>query len=178
MTPMVDLAFLLLTFFMLTAVFLKPAVLPITMPTDEGGMPVNHVVTVMIGKDGVCYYRDKFNPDDLSQIHRTDYSVSGLRRILMEANKTVVEKIQQLEARLLAREISQAEYDRQVQEVKRDRNNKGIFVQIKATDDARFERLVQVLDEMKICNVVNYAMVDITTEEENVLATLTTGNNH
>lgn len=32
MTPMVDLAFLLLTFFILTTTFLKPNILPLTMP--------------------------------------------------------------------------------------------------------------------------------------------------
>jgi biopolymer transport protein ExbD len=32
MTPMVDLAFLLLTFFLLTTTFMKPSVIPVTMP--------------------------------------------------------------------------------------------------------------------------------------------------
>jgi biopolymer transport protein ExbD len=174
MTPMVDLAFLLLTFFMLTAVFLKPAILPIVMPAPGPPGPVNNAVTVLIGHDGLYYYTDQFDASDLSRMHATNYSPTGLRRELMEKNKNVIQKIQELDAQLMAREISEAEYKRSVEQVKKDRSNKGIFVQIKATDDASYAHVVQVLDEMKICNVVNYALVDITKEEKQALAVLTT----
>jgi len=34
-------------------------------------------------------------------------------------------------------------------------------VMIKSTDDASYENLVDILDEMQICNIARYAIVDI-----------------
>ena len=53
MTPMVDLAFLLLTFFMLTTTFAKPTVLQLTMPVPGEDSPVSHkqALTILLGKN-------------------------------------------------------------------------------------------------------------------------------
>src|ERR1700755_1207826 len=62
MTPMVDLAFLLLTFFMLTTTFNKPQTMEITMPEKpkpEDKQPLvndQKVLTLMLGKDNKIYW--------------------------------------------------------------------------------------------------------------------------
>lgn len=54
MTPMVDVAFLLLTFFMLTTVFSRPQALEINLPESEVPIEIaqSNVFTIRVGADG------------------------------------------------------------------------------------------------------------------------------
>src|SRR6188508_1902508 len=66
MTPMVDLAFLLLTFFMLTTTFNKPQTMEINMPTNEKTpdpteLPASKALTVILGKNDKVYYYQGLN---------------------------------------------------------------------------------------------------------------------
>lgn len=59
MTPMVDLAFLLLTFFMMTTTFGKPKTMEINMPVkpeNETKTEVNNAVTVLLSGDNNIYW--------------------------------------------------------------------------------------------------------------------------
>ncbi len=90
MTPMVDLAFLLLTFFMLATTFNKPQVMEINMPEKpkkEDKIPeVNEkkVLNLALGEnDQIYYYVGITEP----QIKTTDYS--GIRNVLREMKSTI-----------------------------------------------------------------------------------------
>jgi biopolymer transport protein ExbD len=92
MTPMVDLAFLLLTFFMLTTTFNKPQTMEITMPekpkeTDK--LPeVNEkkVVTLILGaNDKVYWYNGITDPE----VKVTDFSPNGVRKVLLTQNSQI-----------------------------------------------------------------------------------------
>lgn len=92
MTPMVDLAFLLLTFFMLTTTLSKPQTMELTMPEKpkkEEKLPeVNEkkVVTVILGsKDRIFWYHGITDPD----VQVTDYSQTGIRKVLQEKNAEI-----------------------------------------------------------------------------------------
>lgn len=92
MTPMVDLAFLLLTFFMLTTTLLDPYVLPITMPEKTEDItklpPVNHkkVLTLVLGeKDKIYWYVGTDNP----KVNVTNYSADGIRKVLFKKNEEI-----------------------------------------------------------------------------------------
>lgn len=175
MTPMVDLAFLLLTFFILTTTFNKPYFVEVNMPAPGPPGPINekNAVTLMVGKDNqLVYYQGIFNREERENFHSTNYTPKGLRAALLEMNKLLIDKISEIEADFNAGKIDQKTYHEQLRLVKKKYSNQGIFVMIKPTDDARYEHIVQILDEMKICNVVNYALVDITEEEKKVLASL------
>ncbi|MCD9015013.1 ExbD/TolR family protein [Parachryseolinea silvisoli] len=87
MTPMVDLAFLLLTFFMLTTTFSKPQTMEITMPEkpkEEDKLPeVNEkkVVTLILGaNDKIYWYHGITDP----KVEVTDFSANGIRKILLK----------------------------------------------------------------------------------------------
>lgn len=89
MTPMVDLAFLLLTFFMLTTTFNKPQTMEITMPEkvkkDDVQTEVNEkkVLTLILGKDDkVFWYKGITDP----QVEVTDFSQDGIRKVLLQQN--------------------------------------------------------------------------------------------
>jgi biopolymer transport protein ExbD len=92
MTPMVDLAFLLLTFFMLTTTFNKPQTMEITMPEKpkaEDKLPeVNEkkVVTVILGaNDKVYWYHGITDPE----VKVTDFSANGIRKVLLTQNSQI-----------------------------------------------------------------------------------------
>jgi biopolymer transport protein ExbD len=92
MTPMVDLAFLLLTFFMLTTTFNKPQTMELTLPEKpkpEDKVPeVNEkkVVTLILGaNDKVYWYNGITNPE----VKVTDFSANGIRKVLMTQNSQI-----------------------------------------------------------------------------------------
>jgi len=58
MTPMVDVAFLLLIFFMVTTVFRRPLAMEVNMPKKDAFVPVpeSNVMTVYVLEDGSMLY--------------------------------------------------------------------------------------------------------------------------
>lgn len=59
MTPMVDVAFLLLTFFMLTTVFNKPQTMELNLPPDEKAqveVAESSLLTLRVDKDGAMFW--------------------------------------------------------------------------------------------------------------------------
>lgn len=87
MTPMVDLAFLLLTFFILTTTFIKPHIMQVDMPDPTGDSSpiteanVMHVVLAAEGKV-YCWTGDAVVPVT------TDLSRHGFRKILSDRIQT------------------------------------------------------------------------------------------
>jgi biopolymer transport protein ExbD len=96
MTPMVDLAFLLLTFFMLTTTFNKPQTMEIAMPekpkTEDKIPLVNEkkVLTVVLGKDDKVYwYRGITDP----KVELTNFSATGIRKVLVEQKAQITDMV-------------------------------------------------------------------------------------
>ena len=92
MTPMVDLAFLLLTFFMLTTTFNKPQTMEIIMPdkpkVNDTPPEVNEkkVLTIILGeKDKVYWYKGITEPT----VEVTNFSKDGIRKVLVENNQQI-----------------------------------------------------------------------------------------
>ena len=87
MTPMVDLAFLLITFFMLTTTFNEPVVMQLTMP-DKGDtqlVPESRTTVILLDKhDRVFYYTGTKYP----QVAQTDFSAEGMRRVIAHQRRT------------------------------------------------------------------------------------------
>jgi biopolymer transport protein ExbD len=84
MTPMVDLAFLLLTFFVMTTTLNKPETMEINMPEKDDEKPpeVNerHVLTLIMGADNKIYwYMGITDPE----VKITNFSKDGVRKILL-----------------------------------------------------------------------------------------------
>lgn len=179
MTPMVDLAFLLLTFFILTATFNKPQILevnmpvPPTSPTDKMQIPKEFTTTILVGEKSKIYYYDgEFVVGDASRLKKTDLSKEGMRKILIKKNQRVYDMIQEKKKELQEGTIVDSVYKQQVAEIKKNRANGGRIVIIKPLDDAAYADVVGVLDEMAITSVVTFAIADITPEEKDLLKTL------
>ncbi len=87
MTPMVDLAFLLITFFMLTTTFSKPGVMPLIMPDKGSKQPVPESRTTIIlldQHDRIFYYTGLRDP----QLVQTDFSATGIRQVIAHQRRT------------------------------------------------------------------------------------------
>src|ERR1700751_1400271 len=107
MTPMVGLAFLLLTFFVLTSTFSKPKSMEINFPAkpkDDKEIPeIKNGVTFLLTKDDkIFYYKGEFVlPGDAkgrvpTEIVETNYSSEGLHKLLLDLNKPTKDAIEKL----------------------------------------------------------------------------------
>lgn len=142
MTPMVDLAFLLLTFFMLTTTFAKPNVMQLTMPvkkddnTEDTKIKNSQAMTIILGKDNKAYYYFGMNtPNDKTvpkpELKVTNFSADGIRKVIL------TRKSQQPEPIIL----------------------------IKPSDEAKYRNMVDILDEMNITNQKKYALVKVSKDD-------------
>jgi biopolymer transport protein ExbD len=148
LTAMVDLAFLLITFFMLTTTLNKPQSMPLAMPDkdidkdkpDPTKIPEERLMTVLIGKDNsLVWYIGKFEEPKIVPT-KTAFGKNAIRKILLE---------QIARARVIPG------------------NNEGesLIVNIKPSDKSNYRNLVDMLDEMAITHPQLYAIGDITKPE-------------
>ena len=90
MTPMVDLAFLLITFFMLTTTLSKPKAMQVNMPDNKTDQKQDvadrNTITIVAGEDDKLYYYTGIKEPE---VHRSDYSAEGLRSVMNKKNKEV-----------------------------------------------------------------------------------------
>lgn len=136
LTPMVDLGFLLVTFFMLTTTFSKPQTMEINLPVKPKGGDVEEAsqgvkasesLTILLGSENKVFYYQGVG-DANADVKASNFSKDGIRTVLQEKNRTV----------------------------------KNLIVLIKASDEATYKNMVDALDEMNICGIKRYALVDIT----------------
>jgi len=82
MTPMVDVAFLLLIFFMSTSQFDPPQKLPITIPDSHSNLkvPESDVMTIGVGKENQILYQIGKNPQEFTDIANLETIVTEQRR--------------------------------------------------------------------------------------------------
>lgn len=135
MTPMVDLAFLLITFFMLTTTLSKPQAMQVNMPDKNKNKPEekqeikeSQAMTIILGENDKLYYYTGIKEPKVST---SDYSAEGIRTVLNRKNKEV----------------------------------KDLVVVIKAMEKSKFKNVVDILDEMHITDTKRYAIVDITPQD-------------
>ncbi|HLO91227.1 MAG: ExbD/TolR family protein [Chloroflexota bacterium] len=164
LTPMVDLGFLLITFFMLATTLIKPQTMEITMPSDKDVVEeektvakASQAVTIILGgNDKVFYYYGK---TENAQIVETDYSSTGLRKILLQKNFSIVQQVSDLKAEKEKSRMNEDDYKLQLSKIKAGKD--APVVRIMATDKSDYKNLVDALDEMNICYISRYAIVDI-----------------
>ena len=150
MTPMVDLAFLLISFFMLTTSLSKPVAMNLSMPIKEKNdekkaeIPESKVLNIICDKDNNIWYYPGFVAAGLKT---TNYSPDGIRKIILDKQKEV--------------------------EAKWGKDSKGfsqIICLIKLTEDANYNNMVDVLDEMDITGTKIYAIQDVNKLETEAIA--------
>jgi biopolymer transport protein ExbD len=145
MTPMVDLGFLLVTFFILTTTMQKPKAMQVVMPDkadttkkeEESKIRESEAMTLLLGAENrIFYYYGNEDP----VVESTNFK--NIRKILINKYQEVV---------ALQRQNGWKQ--------------NGVYVLIKPTKDSKFINLVDILDEMKISEIKSFAIVDVTPEE-------------
>lgn len=178
-TPMVDLGFLLLTFFMLATTLIKPQTMEIAMPPkdevikkeDQTKVKASKAVTIILGKNNKVFYYEGTREKDIDPtVKTTDFSASGLRKLLIQKNRNVMVRVMNLKVELQKKAITQAEFDKKKTEIISDKEAPVVI--IKATDESSYRDLIDVLDEMAICNIAKYAIVDITDFDKELIVNL------
>jgi len=168
LTPMVDLGFLLITFFMLTTSMLKPQTMEISVPSkdkvseeEQNKVKASQAITVVLGKENKLYYYFGTQENGIDpEVTETDYSSTGIRKMLVERNLEVMKQVNQLREDKANRKISEEDFTKQLSDYRSSKS--APIVVIKATDESNYKNLVDILDEMQICNIGRYAIVDIT----------------
>lgn len=85
MTPMVDLAFLLLTFFILTTTFNNPRILELPMPDkgDPSRITADNVLNIVLDANNKVFWWIGID----GEVSLTNYSNNGLRKVLLERTR-------------------------------------------------------------------------------------------
>lgn len=159
-TPMVDMNMLLITFFMFCTTLSIPQVMDIAMPTDKGeqSIPESKSVTVILGEnDRFYYYEGLANYDDYTSLKETNSL--GMREMLLARNNENMSKIKDLRQKRYKKEITEKQFKDMVSEVKKEKG--GLTVLIKPTEKSNYKNLVDALDEMQICGIGKYAIVEL-----------------
>ena len=178
MTPMVDLACLLLTFFMLTTAFNKPKVMEIMLPEKpkENEKPPEldkdrAFNIILVENDKILYYDGLADPTKtLPVMTEVDYSKDGIRKVLLQRNKELFTNVGKMrkdvtEGKLkIPRDSVEARTKRMY---KADKY--GPIVLIKAADGVKHRNIVDIMDEMVIANVARYTLVDINPVEKTMV---------
>jgi biopolymer transport protein ExbD len=94
-TPMVDLGFLLVTFFMLTTAFTKPQTMEINLPVigGEQSVPASKTITIILGAEDRIYWYHGLASEPFEGPNETNFSNDGIRKILSEKKSTIQDLI-------------------------------------------------------------------------------------
>lgn len=143
MNPMVDLAFLLLTFFMLTTTFRQPQAMDLVMPAkadeqaqdQEQPIKESYAMTIVLSEeDRIFYYMGISEPEVLE----STYESEGIRQVLLQKGAQIPE----------------------------------LVVLIKASEQSNYKNLVNILDEMAITETKRFALVDFAESDQELLEPL------
>ncbi len=133
MTPMVDVALLMLTFFMLTTVFNKPQTMELNLPPDKEvqvEVAASKLLTVRIMPNLEIYWSMGNEPTALKKI-----TFKELRPLL-------VEKL---------------------------RNNKDLITLVQIDRDAKYNDMVDVVDELNLANITKFSIAPLKDTDRNLI---------
>jgi biopolymer transport protein ExbD len=147
LTPMVDLGFLLITFFVFTTALSKPKVMGIVAPKEDSSFtPVceSCTITAFLTKDDkIFYYEGMQQPNTV--LKQTSFDAAGLRKILLDKKAAV-------------------------------KNNKGtadaMVLIVKPANESSYKNFVDILDEVAINQVKHYFIDEINATDSVLLKSI------
>ena len=143
LTPMVDLGFLLITFFVFTTNLSKANAMDIVVPNDKEGIK-NEVcescaLTVLLGGNDMLYY---YEGNEANAVYKTTvYSATGIRDLMVAKKKDLFKLNPHWELQLI----------------------------IKPSTRSTFKNMVDIIDEAAICGVKRYFMVELNEKDKSLV---------
>jgi biopolymer transport protein ExbD len=136
LTPMVDLGFLLITFFVFTTSLNKPTVMGLVLPSNKPvkrpiELTASKALTLVLVDDKTVGY---YNGDNVASMQLVGYDAAGLRKIILQKQQAV-------------------------KDIYGDPQQ--MMVLIKPSDASTYKNVVETLDEMAINNVKRFMLLDI-----------------
>jgi len=153
LTPMVDLGFLLITFFIFTTTMSQPTALKLFLPDDkvtdedQNKAKESGVLTILMGADNhIYYYEGQLKPDGSNFLSASFNGENSIRDVILKKKADVRSR-------------------------SRDAENpyKDFVVVIKPSADCNYKNVIDILDEMAINVVKKYALVDISDGESQLV---------
>ena len=144
LTPMVDLGFLLITFFMFTTTMAREKVMDIRMPDNEP----SPVPTVFIAESTITLIPDK---NHTVRYYEGTLTGPGDLKTTTAANILLVLLKKKNEVAALPASFSTEAHK--------------LHVLIKPTTGSKYEDVVRMMDDMLIADVIYYALTDLTEDE-------------
>ena len=147
MTPMVDLGFLLITFFVFTAEITKPTAMDIKVPHDGPPMKTagSTTMTILIGSNNKLLYYYGLEEDAKKE--------NGIKETTYDEKTGIGKAIREKQGMIL-----------------RDKKDKSLLmVVIKPGRESSYKNSVDILDEMLINNVTRYAITKPADWENKIL---------
>lgn len=141
MTPMVDLGFLLITFFIFTATLSQPSVTKLIMPAKGAASIIkeSNAITLLLDKDKAFAYEGMW---------QEAFAKRAIGQTTYDLRTGIGERLREKQRKLPAKE--------------------DMMVIIKPLQTSSYQNVIAALDEMQINGVKRYAVVDATPEEESL----------
>lgn len=139
LTPMVDLGFILITFFVFTSTISELKAMDIVNPKDSGDsdkLCESCVMTVLLDKDNKIWYYEGMEKD--AEYKETNYDASGIRELISKKKKTVMQKFGE---------------------------DRFVLI-IKPLEHSGFKNLVDIIDECSINVVLRYYIDEASDSEK------------
>ncbi len=144
LTPMVDLGFLLLTFFVFTSTMMEPQIMGFNEPVDTipGDKICNScVLTVILEKNNAIRYYEGM-PENNPPVKQTSFAAKGIRQVLLDKKERV--------------------------RVTMGEESKFVLI-IKPGDESTMNDFVDIMDEVAINGIRHYYIAEINAADKKVL---------
>lgn len=143
LTPMVDLGFLLITFFIFTTTLSTNTVMNLAMPKDSADstkIAASGAVSLIASKDEIVFIQG--NEKKSIKTYRWN-DIASLRQQLIASKHALI---------------------------KANGNDDKLFVMIKPINNSSFGQVINLFDEMTICGIKRYSMTDPSVQDEALAA--------
>lgn len=144
LTPMVDLGFLLITFFVFTTTMARPTTMNIVQPKDTDistNIPQSCALTILLAKDDRIFYYEGMQQNN-PVLQETTFNADGIRRVLLQ-KKAAVQKI-------------------------KGTADEMVLI-LKMTDESKYKNFVDIVDEVQITGVKHYFMAELDEADKKLL---------